>query len=180
MVLLNLGKKKEEAKKEAVPDELPSLPESKPAAQAGPQVVVPAPAIIQAAQVVSQQAVQPRQLAPDELPPIQHKEEEHVEKKPSLIKTSEKFYFSEIIAKFHNKELSIEDVERELLTEDAMHNMRRHWEEESHEKEKGVFQKKIEEKLTPLEKLEKEWRELKNEISQLAKSSSFCMRKRKS
>ena len=127
-------------------------------------------------------------LAPDELPPISEETEEAPAEEPEQAepeqpetvvegkKPDEKLYFSQMINRFNDGK-SKHNVEQEILHTDPhqiIHNLNTDWDnqkqEESLADSLADLDKKIMEKMKPLQTMEQEWRLLRSDIDDKTKS----------
>jgi hypothetical protein len=191
MTLLNLTKFKKEPAAEApkVPDELPPLPDAKPAevpAAPAPQPVVappelppiaapvippapvpvqpqPAPVIVEAAPQPQVVIVEEKKAPVIEKPVIQAAKPQTIEQKIDA-----RLYFFGLITKLHDNKTK-DNVEKELLNStpaEIINRMSSQWEIQKKEDRLVDIEKRITEIMPPLESMEYEWRTLKNELTQ--------------
>ena len=130
-------------------------------------------------------------LAPDELPPLtesaeseeqssQQTAENPSSSQPTLaqasaeiksmpnsfIKRDQKLYFADLIAKFHDSNQQ-SAVEKEIISSgsnEIIGNLRTKWDKEKYETTLAEIDKKIIQRMQPLQLLEQEWRTLRTEI----------------
>jgi hypothetical protein len=190
LALLNITKKQQDNSKPIdVPDELPDLPTEAPHVAATPEpasmvTVAPPPIVIQPPiqqqivisppqeiKPVQHQEIKPMQrepeLAPDELSPV-HVEKKTIEPKPSRSNESKlnvdisdrRLYFSDLLRQMKDQGTS----KLTSANVNFLADMRKHWDDKLKEAEVDELNKEVEDRLMPLQRLEKEWVMLKEDI----------------
>ena len=190
MPILNLSKaKKEEEKKEDVPDELPSLPpdeenkeevkeDEKKADQTEEKKGAEEETTDADENKEDTEKKDEEELAPDELPPVEKPEENKIEvayKNIDTIQTvkkevqpkilDERLFFSKLIKKL-NDGMPIEEIENEINSRDIISALD---ENLSHTKKKEIKSDKegeIKSEIGKLQALERKWNTLKKELEE--------------
>ena len=162
--MLNLGKKKEEEQpQQEVPDELPDLPQTAENPQGSAQEAAPAasdqavPDELPPADIPTDGA-QP-ELAPDELPPVTQVDSAT---EGAQVIDDQRLYFSQLLQKFQEEGLK----STKLITPSVnlVADMKKHWKKLKKTEEIEAMNKKVEENIAPLQKLEQEWIAIHDEI----------------
>ena len=163
--MLGIGKKKEEgqqpAQQQEVPDELPDLPQKAENApeQGGAQQGAPdeLPPAGTPAETPAEAAG--AELAPDELPPVADVDTTS-EVAQSL--DDRRLYFSNLLKKLH--EDGIRSTKLTSPSVNLLSDMKKHWKAQKKSEEIEAMNKKVEQCITPLKKLEQEWISIHDEI----------------
>lgn len=155
--MLGIGKKKEAgqqpAQQQEVPDELPDLPQKAENApeQGGDQQGAP--------DELPPVEVPADGLAPDELPPVTDVD---TNSEISQGLDDRRLYFSNLLRKLHE-----EGVRSTKLTSPSVNlltDMKKHWKVQKRSEEIEAMNRKVEQCITPLQRLEQEWITLHDEI----------------
>lgn len=154
--MLGIGKKSAQDGQESgsqdaaeVPEELPDLPEqpeNSPESSIGDAVPDELP---------------PADLAPDELPPV-----DDAAAAPDLSHPGDdkRLYFSSLLQKIHEE--GLKSTKLMVPTANLLSDMKKHWKEQKRTEEVDAMMQKVTESLTPLQRLEKEWVALNDDIEQ--------------
>jgi hypothetical protein len=167
LALLGIGKKKEpEAAKEEVPEELPDLPKDEGAAEAAPEQAAEQPAEQEGG--VPDELPDAGDLSPDELSPIPSGEPSiDTNAKLETDPLDRKLYFSQLLQKFH--EDGLKSTKLVSPSADLLSDMKKFWKEKKKSEQLDAMRQKIKIDIEPLQKLEKEWADLREDIEQKKK-----------
>jgi hypothetical protein len=167
LALLNIGKKKEPENLPEVPDELPDLPQEAENAdvpdtqkQEVPDELPPVDAV-------------PTELAPDELPPMDDNVDLPVTSTgPDIAQDvdDKRLYFSQLLQKLHDEGLKATKLT--TPTANLFQDMKKHWKTVKRSDEIEQMNKQLADSITPLQRLEKEWVAISDEIE--AKKQALC------
>ncbi|MBW2997844.1 hypothetical protein KY349_05885 [Candidatus Woesearchaeota archaeon] len=163
MPLLGIGKKKEEgqqpAQQQEVPDELPDLPQkaenapeqASDAQQGAPDELPPAEAPVGEAAGT--------ELAPDELPPVADAD---TTSEVAQGLDDRRLYFSNLLRKLHEE--GVKSTKLTAPSVNLLSDMKKHWKTQKRSEEIDAMNKKVEQCITPLQRLEQEWIAIHDEI----------------
>jgi hypothetical protein len=157
--LLGIGKKKEAVAAEEVPEELPDLPQSdvNPGDQQGASVPDELP--------------DAGELAPDELPPATAGEigiDNASEVDTNLTSMADKrLYFSNLLQKLQDD--GLKSTKLVSPSADLLSDMKKFWKEKRKTDMIDAMKQELEKNVFPLQKLEKEWADLYDDIEQKKK-----------
>lgn len=145
MALLGLGKKSEDKPKEEVPEELPDLPDDLSSDENTPGE--------------APDELPPAELAPDELPPV-GEISQPIGSRPSV--DDQRLYFSSMLQKMHDEGISATKLM--VPSANLISDMKKHWKKQRKEMQIDEMMQKVQDSITPLQRLEQEWVALHDEI----------------